>query len=86
MVVQSEFEAAQKGIEVRCLSWNPSRFDTPMIVVGCTTAKEAQGHKKSTDSVMVKMRCAHMLGVPELMGRRYGLSMRHLPDGSLCPS
>jgi len=51
--LESEFEAAQKGIEVRCLSWNPSRFDTPMIVVGCTTAKEAQGHKKSTDSVMI---------------------------------
>jgi len=36
-----EFEAAKSFLrtEVRCLSWNPSRFDTRMMVVGCTAPK-----------------------------------------------
>jgi len=29
-----EFEAGHRGAEVTCLSWNPSRFDTPMLLVG----------------------------------------------------
>lgn len=50
--LKSEFDAAQKGIEVRCLSWNPSRVDTPMIAVGCTTGKEG-GHEGFNNSVMI---------------------------------
>eukprot|EP00658_Telonema_sp_P-2_P059021 TRINITY_DN4768_c0_g1_i1.p1 TRINITY_DN4768_c0_g1~~TRINITY_DN4768_c0_g1_i1.p1 ORF type:complete len:340 (-),score=73.18 TRINITY_DN4768_c0_g1_i1:398-1417(-) len=47
-----EFEGGQRGLEVRCICWNPSRFDTPMIVVGCAKDNE-HGDVVHTKSVLV---------------------------------
>lgn len=46
-----EFEAASRKMEVRCISWNPSRFDTRMIVVGCTAPR--QPDSESTESTVM---------------------------------
>ena len=37
-----EFEAGGEArMAVTCLAWNPSRFDTPMLLLGCTPAEGA---------------------------------------------
>jgi len=47
-----EFEAGGEArMAVTCLSWNPSRFDTPMLLLGCAPAEGATAGTATTVKV-----------------------------------